>query len=74
MRALRPTAANVGRSLYIFGGADFKGPLDDLYELDFGPMEASEPMEWSVEASGLAPPPSAKHVCAVARSYDSHLG
>ena len=64
------SAAVVGQRLYLFGGADFKGPLDDLYELDLAPMEQSEPMEWSrPEPGGLPPPPSAKHCCAVVRDH-----
>ena len=52
--------------MLVFGGADFKGPLADLYELN---LEA-DPMEWSrPEPAGFPPPPSAKHSCAVVRGH-----
>ena len=52
--------------LLIFGGADFKGPLGDLYELN---LEV-DPMEWArPDVPGLPPPPSAKHVAAVVRDH-----
>ena len=60
------SAAVDERRLLVFGGADFKGPLDDLYELNM----AVTPMEWSrPETRGMPPPPSAKHACAVCRDH-----
>ena len=60
------TCSVVGDRLLLFGGADFKGPLGDLYELNL----VSEQMEWArPEAAGLAPPPSSRHCCAVVRDH-----
>jgi hypothetical protein len=52
--------------LIIFGGADFKGALGDVYELN---MSLEQP-EWSSpEITGLAPPPSVKHCAALVRGH-----
>lgn len=52
--------------LIIFGGADFKGALGDVYELN---MSLEQP-EWSrPEITGLAPPPSVKHCAALVRGH-----
>ena len=61
------SAAVVGKRMLLFGGADFKGPLGDLYQLDLDDLDN---LEWSrPEAAGLPPPPSARHCCAVVRDH-----
>ena len=60
------TTAVIGRRLLLFGGADFKGPLGDLYQCDLD----GETLEWSrPEAAGVAPPPSSRHCCAIVRDH-----
>lgn len=70
------TVGLVGDRLLVFGGADFKGALGDLYELDLAAGQVGTSAEWLVplewsrpEPAGLAPPPSAKHCCAVVRDH-----
>ena len=50
----------------IFGGADFKGALGDLYELDV----ATETFDWSrPDIEGMPPPPTSKHCAVIVRGH-----
>ena len=53
-----------GDELWLFGGRDHRGPLNDLYLLELGTM--GNPSKWiRPDVSGLRPPPSSDHVAAI---------
>ena len=61
-----PMVLSVGPDLRLVARLMYACVAGDLYELNL----ETQPMEWSrPEPTGLPPPPSSKHCCAVVRDH-----